>query len=102
MLTQCEEAFALMPSIAYQRTCIPGNSFECSDCGKGFINQLQLLAHSRAHSKENFYELEQSKKAFTQSTNYSALEKCYEDKECRKAFTVHSGLTPYVQSLMSV
>lgn len=98
VLTQCEEAFSLMPHIAHQRLCIPDNSFECSDCGKAFINQLQLQAHSRAHSKEKFYELEQSKKAFAQLTDYSALEKCYEGKECGKAFTVHSGLTTHAQS----
>lgn len=94
----CEEAFALTPSIVYQRTCIPGDSIACSDFGKAFVNQLQSKADSKAHIKENFYEWEESKKVFTQPTDCSALEKCSGGEGRGKAFTAHSGLTTHVQS----
>nr|XP_035140336.2 zinc finger protein 426 isoform X1 [Callithrix jacchus]XP_035140337.2 zinc finger protein 426 isoform X1 [Callithrix jacchus]XP_035140338.2 zinc finger protein 426 isoform X1 [Callithrix jacchus]XP_035140339.2 zinc finger protein 426 isoform X1 [Callithrix jacchus] len=106
---QSEKIFSLTPNIVCQRTSIQEKSFECSHCGKSFINGSYLQAHMKTHNGAKLCEW--NGPGFIDSTNLSVLietlnaKKPYKCKECGKGYRypaylsihmrTHTGEKPY-------
>ncbi|KAM6168497.1 zinc finger protein 426-like [Erethizon dorsatum] len=82
----------MSPNVVYQKTSTQEKSFECSDCGKSFVNQSYLQAHWGIHSGDKLYEWEEDGRSFINSTSLPVLiemlnaEKPYKCKECGKGY----------------
>ncbi|KAM6168082.1 zinc finger protein 778-like [Erethizon dorsatum] len=90
LLIHCKETFTPNPDSVYQRICTQDKSFECSDCGKAFVNQSQLHTHGKTHTGETLYEWEQCGTAFNHSTSCPAyIQTCTvkDPYECGNFFT---------------
>ncbi|XP_075822838.1 uncharacterized protein LOC142846344 isoform X4 [Microtus pennsylvanicus] len=120
-LDQCVKS----PDVS-QKMCTMGKSTECSDCGKTFLNHLELEAHSSSHSgksqcgqaftlpvshnehvvippEKKYYECKKCEKVFTHPIYLNVhmqshtVEKPYDCKECGKAFAERSSLIVHLR-----
>ncbi|EHB03704.1 Zinc finger protein 426, partial [Heterocephalus glaber] len=106
------EIFCMSPNV-YQRqlfTSTQEKSFECSDCGKSFVNQSHLQAHWEIHSGDKLCEWKEYG-GFINSASLPVLietlnaRKPYKCKECGKGYRypaylnihmrTHTGEKPY-------
>lgn len=102
-LIQYEKPFSLTSDVC-QRRRIQDRSDECSDYDQPFISQSQLQAHGPTPSEEKPSDLEQSGKAFTDSTTQAVptqtqtTEKPSEYEECGKLFMYPFYLNNHMQN----
>ncbi|XP_045149225.1 zinc finger protein 18-like, partial [Echinops telfairi] len=71
----------------------------CTECGKTFYRNSQLVFHQRTHTREAYFQCPTCKKAFLQSSDFVKHqrshmgEKLYKCDHCGKGFSDFSGLS---------
>ncbi|KAL1781513.1 zinc finger protein 426 isoform X1, partial [Sigmodon hispidus] len=106
---QGEETYTT-PVKVNQKIATQEKYFECSDCGKSFINQSQLQTHRRTHNGDKLYDWNEYGRSFINSRLAVIIEtlnakKPYRCKECGKGYRypaylnihmrTHTGEKPY-------
>ncbi|XP_052609294.1 zinc finger protein 426 isoform X2 [Peromyscus californicus insignis] len=104
------EEICMTPVKVNQKIATQEKSFECSDCGKSFINQSHLQTHRRTHSGDRIYDWNEYGRSFINSRLAVLIEtlnakKPYRCKECGKGYRypaylnihmrTHTGEKPY-------
>uniref|UniRef100_A0ABM5FGN0 Uncharacterized protein isoform X1 n=1 Tax=Pogona vitticeps TaxID=103695 RepID=A0ABM5FGN0_9SAUR len=81
-----------------------GRLFECSQCGKGFLQRRNLMIHQKSHTGEKLYKCYQCGKSFSQRRNLNTHQrihtgakpyKCYQCGKCfslEKYLKAHQGI----------
>ncbi|XP_036920461.1 zinc finger protein 211-like isoform X1 [Sturnira hondurensis] len=107
----CGKYFARIPSFCYQRVNNGQRLYQCSECGKSFIQKGEFHSHQRVHNGEKPYECSECGKSFkTKSVlhRHQAVhtgERPYQCRVCGKSFKstynlychqrLHTGERPY-------
>uniref|UniRef100_A0A6J0SIH0 C2H2-type domain-containing protein n=1 Tax=Pogona vitticeps TaxID=103695 RepID=A0A6J0SIH0_9SAUR len=75
-----------------------GRLFECSECGKGFLQRRSLVIHQKSHTGEKLYECSQGGKGFGQRKNLNTHKRlhtgseAYKCSQCGKCFSLRKDL----------
>ncbi|KAF6080111.1 hypothetical protein HJG60_020739 [Phyllostomus discolor] len=107
----CGKCFARIPSFCYQRVKNGQGLYQCSKCGKSFIQKGEFHSHQRVHNGEKPYECSECGKSFKTKSilhRHQAVhtgERPYQCRICGKSFKstynlycherLHTGERPY-------
>ncbi|XP_072844585.2 uncharacterized protein LOC140704020 [Pogona vitticeps] len=75
-----------------------GRLFECSQCGKGFLQRRSLVIHQKSHTGKKSYKCSQCGKCFRQRKNLNEHQrlhtgaKPYKCSQCGKCFSIEEYL----------